>query len=147
MSADPRVKVGVAAFLARAKNRGTEVLLLKRAEDATHGGGTWALVGGWVDYGESPQEAVARELREEANIFVLPKDGTVEAAVANSYEKEGMHVVCVFYAFDEFDDSKMKNMEPEKHETLLWLPVRDLQGLELFPPLRDFALEIGWISD
>ena len=35
-------------------------------------GGGWSLPGGWVDVGESPSEAVAREVREESGYEVLP---------------------------------------------------------------------------
>ena len=41
--------------------RGDEILLVR---EQTHG--KWTLPGGWVDVGESPSEAVVREVREES---------------------------------------------------------------------------------
>jgi ADP-ribose pyrophosphatase YjhB (NUDIX family) len=46
------------------------VLLLKRAEES-QAGGAWCLPGGKVDYGETVEEAVARELMEETGLRLL----------------------------------------------------------------------------
>lgn len=42
----------------------------------TYGGGNGKLIipGGYVDYGESPQDALVREYQEETGIFVQPED-------------------------------------------------------------------------
>ncbi len=47
--------------------RGADLLLVQERE-----GGGWSLPGGWVDVGESPSEAVAREVREESGHEVRP---------------------------------------------------------------------------
>jgi len=44
------------------------LLLLREVEDEHR----WTLPGGWADVNESPAEAVAREVREEAGIEVRP---------------------------------------------------------------------------
>ena len=46
-------------------NEAGEILLEKRADDSL-----WGLPGGWVDVGESPEETVRRELKEETNLLV-----------------------------------------------------------------------------
>jgi ADP-ribose pyrophosphatase YjhB (NUDIX family) len=44
------------------RNENNEVLLVKE------GGGTWSLPGGGMDHGETPKEALAREMVEEVEI-------------------------------------------------------------------------------
>ncbi|MFC6961352.1 NUDIX hydrolase [Halocatena marina] len=51
------------------------VLLIQRASPPYQG--TWALPGGVIEYGESPDEAATRELREESNLTVSPTDLTL----------------------------------------------------------------------
>jgi ADP-ribose pyrophosphatase YjhB (NUDIX family) len=53
--ATPKLDVRGAVF------RGDEILLVR-----DRAGGWWTLPGGWVDIGESPSDAVVREVREES---------------------------------------------------------------------------------
>ena len=48
-------------------NEEGKVLLLKRS-DKVSGSGRWSLIGGGLEEGEDPQEAIKREAREEAQI-------------------------------------------------------------------------------
>ena len=47
------------------QNQRGEVLLVRRADD-----GHWAMPGGWVDPGETPEQAVVREVVEETGLQV-----------------------------------------------------------------------------
>jgi ADP-ribose pyrophosphatase YjhB (NUDIX family) len=47
------------------QNERDEVLLVRRADD-----GRWAMPGGWVDPGETPEQAVVREVAEETGLQV-----------------------------------------------------------------------------
>jgi ADP-ribose pyrophosphatase YjhB (NUDIX family) len=58
--ATPKLGVRGAAF------QGDKILLVREREDADR----WTLPGGWADVNESPAEAVAREVREEAGLEV-----------------------------------------------------------------------------
>ena len=53
--ATPKVDMRAAVF------RENRILLVQECED-----GTWSLPGGWADVGESPAEAIVREVREES---------------------------------------------------------------------------------
>ncbi|NQT94387.1 MAG: NUDIX domain-containing protein [Lentisphaerae bacterium] len=48
-------------------NRDGNVLILRRAH-ATYGEGDWCLPGGKVDYGETVEQTIARELLEETSL-------------------------------------------------------------------------------
>jgi 8-oxo-dGTP diphosphatase len=60
--ADPKIAVGVAVF------RDDAILLVRRIMEP--GRGQWAVPGGWVDAGQDPREAAAREALEEAGVVV-----------------------------------------------------------------------------
>jgi 8-oxo-dGTP pyrophosphatase MutT (NUDIX family) len=63
----PEVTGGVkrAGADALVQNERGDVLLVRRADD-----GRWAMPGGWVDPGETPAQAVVREVAEETGLQV-----------------------------------------------------------------------------
>lgn len=60
--ATPKLDCRAAVF------RGDRILLVREKGD-----GCWTLPGGWIDVGESPGEAIAKEVREEAGFLVTPR--------------------------------------------------------------------------
>jgi len=46
------------------------LILTRRAEQMRHHAGQWALPGGRIDAGETPEQAALRELREEVNLVL-----------------------------------------------------------------------------
>lgn len=84
--ADPKLAVGVAVF------RDDHLLLVRRV--MTPGRGRWALPGGFLDAGEDPRRAAAREAEEEAGVRVRV-EGVLDV-FANPPEDGG--AVFVLYA-------------------------------------------------
>lgn len=83
---DPKVAVGVAVF------REDRLLLVRRVMQP--GRGRWALPGGYLDAGEDPRLAAAREAEEEAGVLV--DVGAVIDVVPNPPEHGG--ALFVLYA-------------------------------------------------
>lgn len=83
---DPKVAVGVAVF------HDDRLLLVRRTMNP--GRGRWSLPGGYLDLGEQPREAAAREALEEAGVVVTV--GAVVDVFANPVEEGG----AVFVLFD-----------------------------------------------
>lgn len=81
---DPKVAAGV---IVRHEGR---VVLLQRANEP--GYGKWVFPGGFVDRGEHPREAAAREAMEEAGITVAVRD-----LVGVYHEPPGSPVVLIVY--------------------------------------------------
>jgi 8-oxo-dGTP diphosphatase len=69
---NPALTVDGAVIVRRPRPRGPrhQVLLIQRGQDPF--AGDWALPGGFVDYGEDPDQAVAREVEEETGLAGLP---------------------------------------------------------------------------
>lgn len=83
---DPKVAVGVAVF------HDDRLLLVRRTMNP--GRGRWSLPGGYLDLGEQPREAAAREALEEAGVVVTV--GAVIDVFANPIEEGG----AVFILFE-----------------------------------------------
>lgn len=66
-SSSRRVRRGVIGLL----TRGTDYLMIQRSLNVPKGG-TWCFPGGHVEAGETPAQAVVREMHEELGVVVRP---------------------------------------------------------------------------
>lgn len=107
-SVEDRVNVGVAAVLMDAEGR---FLLGKRLADK-HGQGTFGFPGGKPDPGESPDEAVLRELAEETGI-VADYAQPLGLWTYDRFDGHGVHYVTLYFMVDHGDQEPV-NTEPEK---------------------------------
>ncbi len=83
----------VDAVAVRGSGEESEVLLIRRGQEPWKG--CWAFPGGFVDVGESPEDAVARELFEECNI--VGKASGIIAVRGDPQRDPRGHVVSIFY--------------------------------------------------
>ena len=83
----------VDAVAVRGSGKGREVLLIRRGHEPWKG--CWAFPGGFVDVGERPEDAVARELFEECNI--VGKANDIIAVRGDPARDPRGHVVSIFY--------------------------------------------------
>ncbi len=86
----------------------------------------WDLVGGHVEPGESPRQAVIRECREELAIEV---HGPVPIPMTFDDPTLDMHAFLVTRW-----DGEPLNVEPEEHDDLRWFRPDELAGLTLADP-------------
>jgi mutator protein MutT len=77
-----------------------KILLFKRSETDESNPGKWAMVGGGVDAGETPEQALTREVKEEAGVFLQ------NFTNLKKYEY-GNVILNVFYT-NTFDDENIK---------------------------------------
>ena len=79
----------VAALIVRAGK-----LLIARRPEGKHMAGRWEFPGGKLERGESPEEAIEREIREELAVEI--RAGRIYQAIAYSYPEKD--VLLLFYA-------------------------------------------------
>ncbi len=68
-------------------------VLISRRPEGRHMGGLWEFPGGKVDAGESPAQALVRELREELGLGVAV-GAPITFAV---HEEPGLRIILLFY--------------------------------------------------
>ncbi len=110
------IKVGVAALVIRDGN----ILMGKRK--GSHGAGEYGLVGGHVEYGETLEEALLREIAEECGITVK---NIRLLCISDMLNYPPKHYVDVGFVA-EWESGEPQNLEPEKREAWEWVPMDSL---------------------
>ena len=87
----------------------------------------WEFTGGKIDPGESPQEALVRELREE--LEVASSIGSQLAVVEHHYPEKSVRIR--FYSADIEGDPRAV-----VHRELRWIPPADLDDYDVPPANR-----------
>ena len=134
MPADSNVKVGTAALII---DDGKLLMIQRQGSD---GAGTWSIPGGWLEFGETPGEAAAREAKEETNIDVIPVD---DGGVITFPSDDGTTWIVDVFVECLWVGGEPQVMEPDKCPVVKWVLLGDLPS-PLFEPLRQLAVERGW---
>lgn len=117
------VRVGVGILLVRQG----QVLLGRRK--GAHGAGEYAWPGGHLEFGETLEECVAREMEEETGLVVRP----VRPVSLSNVIKYGRHYLDIQYLV-EYVSGTPEVREPDKVEGWAWYPLDSLPS-----PLFEFA--------
>ncbi|MER7309521.1 NUDIX domain-containing protein [Streptomyces griseoluteus] len=124
MTVAERPKVGVGVML----RRGSDMLLGKRLR--SHGAGSYGWCGGHVEFGETLEEAAAREVAEESGLKV---HGLRLLCVSNVREY-GRHYIDIEFIAEDFEGTPAVR-EPDRLESWDWYRLDALPS-PLFLPVR-----------
>ncbi|MFW3146671.1 MAG: NUDIX domain-containing protein [Thermoplasmatota archaeon] len=114
-----------------------EVLLVKRGKEPFKG--TWALPGGFVEYGETTENAVIRELKEETGLDCFIRD-MVKVASAPGRDPRG-HTVSVVYLLGAEGEAPPKGGDDADEAD--WFPLDSVpelafDHLDIIDSVREF---------
>lgn len=113
----PHRRQRVAAYaLATRRGPAGEEVLLTRISARGHHSGSWALPGGGVDHGESPRDALTREVQEETGLSatvgeLLEVDDVAFAGTAPSGRHEDFHAIHLIFATSVPDGAEPQVLE------------------------------------
>ncbi|MFZ3077981.1 MAG: NUDIX domain-containing protein [Candidatus Aenigmatarchaeota archaeon] len=128
-----KIEVHVAGFCFD----GNKVLVLKRSPSRKIYPNLWECGGGAVWPGENFEEALKREMKDEAGVIVKPVMSlkTYQIIVSDSEQKNipGLRFVCKFLGF-------VNGKEPQisaEHTEWKWIAVDKLDGLDFIPGVKE----------
>ena len=115
--------VTVDAVATRDGNEGLELLMIKRGKEPQEWEGMWAFPGGFVDYGEDPEDAVIRELLEETG--VVGKYPLALTILGKPDRDPRKHCVGLFYLVEV--DSNSEPVGGDDAVDAQWVPIHQLE--------------------
>lgn len=115
--------------------RGGEVLICQRHPDQPMGS-QWEFPGGKIEPGESPEQALARELREELGIEAVI--GPLITRIRHNY-RHGGAVDLQFFAVRDFAGE----MESRVHAQVRWARLEDLPEFDFLPADRGLIRDLA----
>jgi 8-oxo-dGTP diphosphatase len=124
-----------AGVIHRGGHRGGEVLVGQRRAGDRHAL-KWEFPGGKVEAGESPQQALIRELTEEVQI--VAKVGPELARYEHDYPS-GSRVHLLFFAVTEFTGEP----DGKVFEQILWVPLLELPAVDFLEGDLDFVRRLA----
>ena len=122
--AEAQFFVGVHGVIA---NRG-RILVLKRAERMGYRPGSWDLPGGHLAVGESSEECLLREIKEETSLDVAID------RLLGLHNMIGEPYMQALYACRLTVYQNLK-LRPDEHAEARWVTPAELQSMELIPYL------------
>ena len=113
------------------------VLIAQRPEGKALAG-LWEFPGGKVDAGESPEDALIRELREELGIEV--EASALHPATFASHSYDGFHLLMPLYVIRPWSG----DMVAHEHQAMAWVHPRDMSAYPM--PPADIPL-VAWLQN
>lgn len=126
--------IGISASFVVHDGQGN-VLLQKRGHKARDEQGRWDVGGGAIEFGESIDEAVRREIKEELCTEPSEIDFLTVYDAHREHEGSKTHWIAIMHAV-KVDPSKVKIGEPDKIDELGWFNLSNLPS-----PLHSQAMK------
>lgn len=108
-----------------------KVLMLRRRH--VHGDGTWSTPGGYLEFGETPEECGIREVYEETGVTVI--NPRFIALTNDVFEEAGKHSITFWFACD-YESGIEKINDPREMDKVGWFSKDELPK-PLFLPLEN----------
>jgi len=120
---------------------GTKVLVGCRKNG--YASGIWCLTGGKVDMNESIKQAAIRETKEETNLDLNPNTFSFLSTITEDiFPQQSHHYISIWVVANTLDDSKLQNMEPDKHVPWQWMYPEDIPEPNWYP-MKDIIKKIA----
>lgn len=114
-----------------------KILLLRRSAKSRYGRNLWQFPGGRLEFGETPMEALVREVEEEIKCRFIPLSENVVATVSNIIELEGDRCQLLGIAYEGRIDGNV--VISDEHSEFEWFSLEEALKM---PDLEEGARKI-----
>lgn len=135
--------IGVSACAIVHNGKG-QILMMKRGTKARDEHGCWDILGGAIEFGESIEATLRRELREELGTKPLKTEFLTAYEAHRQHNGTPTHWIALLYAI-EVNPQTVRLAEPEKFDEIGWFNAKNLPTPlhSQFPKALKIALESG----
>lgn len=122
-----KLRIGTAAIIIK------DGLILLGKRKGSHGDGDWGFPGGHLEYGETPEDCLRREVTEETGLTI----STIKKAPYTNdfFSKDNKHYITLFFIVT-CNKGEPEIREPEKLEQWKWFAWDKLPE-NLFLPIKN----------
>lgn len=119
-----------------------KILLMKRADECVVFPGYWGLVGGFIDYGETPEEGLIREVKEEIGVEI-----EIEHFCGNYYNSPhpNYKIVITLPHYCKITSGIPHAAQPEECSDVKWFTPEEIRGMELAYNYKEILMSEGLI--
>jgi 8-oxo-dGTP diphosphatase len=126
-------KIGVSCFLFNKD----KVLILRRSEKESFLPGFYELSGGKVEFGESAEEAVIREMKEETGLSIkVIKPYSTFSYVSNDGER---HTIDIQFVANLSGNSEV--VLSQAHDDYKWIDSAEIKNLKISDQMKEAILK------
>jgi mutator protein MutT len=118
-----------------------KLLLLERSGESRHFQGDWEFPGGKIDAGESPQQAVVREVREESGLLA-------EIPIGEPLWRTVTANASVEYSFFVWKptNTELNIILSGEHQDFKWVSFTEARKMRMMQPHREF-MDRYWLQE
>ncbi|MTI49223.1 NUDIX domain-containing protein [Sporosalibacterium faouarense] len=102
-----------------------KILLLKRSENSSFGGGLWDIPGGKLEFGERPEESLKREINEETSLNIKIQE-ILDINSGINYEKNKQYITIVYLT--KYENGRV--ILNKENTDFLWVDINNIDEYE-----------------
>lgn len=103
---------------------GDNILILKRSAKSKYAPGFWQLPGGRLEFGETPMQALIREVKEEMGCVFIPTNGKVVCVGSQIIELKGDKFQLLTLVYEGSINGKVTISD--EHSESKWMALEDV---------------------